>query len=272
MSAVTVGIIGGTGWIGRGIAQHLLDQSVVMPDQLWIANRSGEHLPEQWHDSAIHYTSDHQALADACDVVILSVRPQQLPEVSFSLHSQLLVSVMAGVTIERLVDLTNATSVARAMPNAAIEIGESFTPWYSRYLSLTHQDWLRRILTAFGQAYVCENESQLEYFTALTGSGQGVLTAIAGSMMQSAVVQGLSPELAEQAVRQLFSGIGQLMAVDELSPQARADVCLDYAGTTAAAIQGMRDNGLDKAIRAGLDAAYHKASSDMTASDDHQDH
>ena len=56
MSAVTVGIIGGTGWIGRGIAQHLLDQSVVMPDQLWIANRSGEHLPEQWHDSAIHYT------------------------------------------------------------------------------------------------------------------------------------------------------------------------------------------------------------------------
>ncbi len=169
MAGFTVGIIGGTGWIGQGIAQHLLGQAVVSPDQLWIANRSGARLSGQWADSPIHYTENHQALADACDVVILSVRPQQLVGVNFTLHSQLLLSVMAGVTIERLVELTNATSVARAMPNAAIEIGESFTPWYSRYLSLTHQDWLRRILTAFGHAHVCENEKQLEYFTALTG-------------------------------------------------------------------------------------------------------
>ena len=50
---------------------------------------------------------------------------------------QLLVSVMAGATIEQLVERT-ATSVVRAMPNAAIEIGQSYTPWYSRYLSLAH--------------------------------------------------------------------------------------------------------------------------------------
>ena len=263
MLDLTIGIIGGTGWIGQGIAQHLLKTSTIDPEQLWIANRSGEHLIGAYAQAPVHYTHDHQALVDACDVVILSVRPHQLEHVSFNCGSQLLISVMAGVTIERLVELTGATSVVRAMPNAAIEIGQSFTPWYSRYLSLTHQDWLRRILGCFGHSHVCNHEAQLDYFTALTGSGQGVLTAVASSMVEAAIEQGIPRASANDAMRYLFSGIGQLMAVDECSPTERAQVCLDYAGTTAAAIQALRDHDLDHVMRAGLAAAYEKASSDM---------
>ena len=82
-------------------------------------------------------------------------------------------------------------------------------------------------------------------------------------MIEAAIAQGVDAALAEQAIRQLFSGVGQLIMQDELNPQDRAQVCLDYAGTTAAAITALRDTGLDKVMRAGIEAAYLKAQSDM---------
>lgn len=265
MSALRIGIIGGTGWIGRAMAEQLLHHQVITAEQLWIANRSGQRLNGD-HTAGIHYTQDHQALVDACDVVVLSVRPQDMTAINISLHSQLLVSVMAGVTIEQLVERTQATSVVRAMPNAAIEIGQSYTPWYSRYLSLAHQDIWLKMVNALGYSQVCETEHQLIALTALTGSGQGILTAIATSMIQASQVYAMPSEMMDQAMRYLFSGIGQLMQADFLSPPQRAQVCLDYAGTTAAAISGMRQHGLQQAIQAGVDAAFEKANSNMASS------
>ena len=70
MSALRIGIIGGTGWIGRAMAEQLLHHQVITAEQLWIANRSGQRLNGD-HAAGIHYTQDHQALVDACDVVVL---------------------------------------------------------------------------------------------------------------------------------------------------------------------------------------------------------
>jgi len=37
----TIGIIGGSGMLGRAISQAILDQKVVAPADFWISNRSG---------------------------------------------------------------------------------------------------------------------------------------------------------------------------------------------------------------------------------------
>jgi len=261
MNQVKIGIIGGTGIIGSGIAKFLLLHET-SADNLWICNRSQKNLLCDNADM-VNYTSDSQELIDACDVVIIAVRPTDFANMVLRFNSQLLISVMAGVTIEALKERTQASSIVRAMPNAAVEIGKSFTPWYSRYLSFDHQLLVRYILSSSGDEYALSTELQLDYFTALTGSGQGMLAAIAASMQESAVLAGVKPVLAEKAIRSLFSGIGQLIEHDDLSPIDRASDCVDYAGTTAEGINGMRASGLDKVIRNGIEQAYLKAQSNM---------
>ena len=36
MSALRIGIIGGTGWIGRAMAEQLLHHQVITAEQLWL--------------------------------------------------------------------------------------------------------------------------------------------------------------------------------------------------------------------------------------------
>lgn len=74
-----LGIVGGTGWLGGAIAKRLLSQGFIAPDDLHLSNRSGKRDGfELWPDVTI--TPDNQALVDACDCVVLAVRPEQLRE------------------------------------------------------------------------------------------------------------------------------------------------------------------------------------------------
>ena len=68
---ITIGIIGGSGMLGRAIALAQLEQKAVAPANLWISNRSGSRAG--FEDFAgVTVTSDNQALADACDLILLS--------------------------------------------------------------------------------------------------------------------------------------------------------------------------------------------------------
>ena len=39
----TLGIVGGTGWLGGAIATRLLTRRFLTPQRLWLSNRSGAH-------------------------------------------------------------------------------------------------------------------------------------------------------------------------------------------------------------------------------------
>ncbi len=72
--AGTLGIVGGNGQLGSAIARGLLTAGAIAPEALWISARSGwaEALAD-W--PGVTVTADNQALADACDTVLLSVPP-----------------------------------------------------------------------------------------------------------------------------------------------------------------------------------------------------
>jgi pyrroline-5-carboxylate reductase len=72
-AAFSIGIIGGSGMLGRAIALALL-RSGWPETRLWIANRSGSRAGFEDHPG-VTLTADNQALTDACDLVLLSVPP-----------------------------------------------------------------------------------------------------------------------------------------------------------------------------------------------------
>ena len=113
-----IGIIGGNGWIGGAIARALVGTERVPEERLTLSCRS---TPPDWLPEA-HWTHDNQALADRSDVIILSVRPQDWPAIAVTAPGKLVVSVMAGVTLDDIAARLGTDRVVRALPNAAAAV------------------------------------------------------------------------------------------------------------------------------------------------------
>ena len=102
-----IGIIGGTGMLGGAIAQGLLDRKAVPAADLWVSNRSGSRAGlEQFPQ--VNVTTDNAELSEACEIIILSLPPALAREIALSVPERLVISVMAGVTIEELQAITRS--------------------------------------------------------------------------------------------------------------------------------------------------------------------
>lgn len=250
-----VGIIGGTGWIGRSIARALLSADLVDPGSLMLSGRSVTNADvATWPD--VVYTIDNEFLTQRSDIVILSVRPEQFPTVAIDAQRPLVISVMAGVSVRTIGIHTNAKRIVRAMPNAAAELGKSYTPWFAAAgVEPSDKEWVQAAFEACGTADEVFNETDIDYLTGLTGSGPAFIALLADAMLSHAITHGLSHEFSVRAVRRLIGGCGPLVAEGDMLPAQIVDTFLSYKGTTAAGLQTMIAQGFVGAVHAGLVAA-----------------
>ncbi len=256
---LSLGIVGGTGWLGGAIARALLRNGFVAPERLWLSSRSGA-APAFAAWPSLHVTTRNQDLAESCPALLLAVPPHDFPNIGIDAAERLVVSVMAGVTIDQMAKVTGASRIVRAMSNPAAELGLAYSPWCASEAATAEDRVLvQALFEACGQADEVPNEGQIDVFTALTGPVPGFVACYADCMIAAAVKRGIAPAIAERAVRQLFHASGVLLARAEESPAAHVQTLIDYAGTTAAGLQVMRDSPLSAAIEAGLAAAYDKA-------------
>lgn len=256
--AAQIGIIGGHGWLGNAMAQAAVASGAVDPSRLTLSGRSDQHgaaaLP------GVRSTRDNQELVDRCEVVVLSVRPDQFQGVRIAARGRLVISVMAGVPAAAIAAQTGAEAVVRALPNAAAAIGRSFTPWYATPpVSAERRQLVQTLFTACGEAAEVPREAHIDYCVGLTGSGAAFPALLAQAMTAHAIAQGLPPDLARRAARAVVAGASQLFADASGDPAQIVQAMLDYCGTTAAALQAMLDQGFTGAVAAGLEAAAAKA-------------
>ncbi|MDH3791439.1 MAG: NAD(P)-binding domain-containing protein, partial [Rhodospirillales bacterium] len=186
MTLRTLGIVGGTGWLGGVLARGMLTAGVVSAEDLWLSNRSGRTDGfESWPE--VHFTTDNGELVGQCGVVLLAVLPGQLAALGIDAGDRLVVSVMAGATVARLRAFTGAARVVRSMPTFTAEQGLSYTPWYATpEVSAAERARVQELLAPSGLAEQVETEDLIDVFTALTGSGPGFVAYVADAMTMSA--------------------------------------------------------------------------------------
>lgn len=250
-----LGIIGGNGQLGSAIARGLLNAQAITPSALWISARSGraEALAD-W--SGITVTRDNQALADACDTILLSVPPAAMGAVGIRAPDRLVISVMAGITRARLAAETGAARIVRAMSSPAAAERLAYSPWIgSPAVTAADRARVRAIFSACGRTDELVEEAHIDHFTAMTGPVPGFVALFADCMIRYAVAEGIAGPVAEGAVRQLFLASGHVLARGAASPAEQVRAMIDYAGTTAAGLEAMERAGISRVIAEGLDAA-----------------
>lgn len=255
----SIGIIGGSGMLGGAIARALLQQGDWPASRLWISNRGGSRAGFDDHPH-VTVTTDNQQLASACDLILLAVPPEHADDLRIRASDRLVVSVMAGITVQRITRLTGAARVVRAMSSPAAERGLAYSPWFGT-AALTARDEARvtALFTPCGLTDRIAQEDQIDLFTAMTGPVPGFVALFAQLVAGYATQHGIPPRIADRAVRQLFLGAGIIMAEDAKSPDEHVQEMIDYAGTTAAGLQSLQGSSIAQDLRAGLDASVARA-------------
>lgn len=254
-----LGIIGGNGQLGSAIARGLLTAGAIAPEALWVSARSGraEALAD-W--PGITVTTDNQALAGACDTVLLSVPPAGFGAVGIAASDRLVISVMAGVTRARLAAGTGAARIVRAMSSPAAGDRLAYSPWIgSEAVTAADRQVVRAIFAACGATDEVAEEDHIDQFTAMTGPVPGFVALFADCMIRHAEAQGIAPDIAERAIRQLFRASGEALEAGAASPADQVRAMVDYAGTTAAGLVAMEEAGIAAVIADGLGAAVARA-------------
>jgi pyrroline-5-carboxylate reductase len=92
---------------------------------------------------------------------------------------------MAGIPLSQLSEQLKTGRVVRALPNAAAEVGKSYTPWVATaHVNDRDRCSVRGIFDAFGAADEVMNEAEIDYLTGLSGSGPAFPALLATAMMR----------------------------------------------------------------------------------------
>ncbi|MDR1461160.1 MAG: pyrroline-5-carboxylate reductase [Campylobacteraceae bacterium] len=163
--------------------------------------------------------------------VILCIKPHALQKVShfFQGEAKLVISVLAGTTIETLQKEIKAKSYIRAMPNIAASYGKSMTSVTGDKIS---KDEALKILNAIGKTLWLESEKELDIATVLTGSSPAFLALVAESLIDGAVKEGLKRADAFALTKGLFEGFAELLE-NYPHPALIKDAVMSPNGVTA---------------------------------------
>lgn len=214
----------------------------------------------------IPYTDNAEAARQG-DVVILSVKPQRLSNVMAGLSGHikpgaLVLSIIAGASIDQLTRGLKHTPIVRSMPNTPAQIGEGITVWTaSSAVTEAQREMAGRILSALGEHIFLEEEYYLDMATALSGTGPAYVFLFMEAMVDAGVHLGFPRRIAEQLVAQTVRGsVDYYTKRDDPVHLARLrNEVTSPGGTSAAALYYLEKAGFRTAISRAIWAAYERS-------------
>jgi pyrroline-5-carboxylate reductase len=197
---------------------------------------------------------------------VLAVKPQIIGAVLAQLEpaigpETLVISIAAGIGLQRLTTGLNTQRVIRTMPNTPAQIGKGITGAVAANgVTTADRAIAMALLQAAGPAVWLDAESQIDAVTAVSGSGPAYVFHLVEALAAAGKRQGLAPEIAMQLARQTVIGSAALLEADPApAAQLRQNVTSPNGTTAAALAVLMGDDGLTSLIDRAVEAARQRS-------------
>jgi len=195
---------------------------------------------------------------------VVAVKPPDVPAVCGALKSvgdrAPVLSIAAGVTTASLESgLAPGTPVVRAMPNTAALVGaaaSALAPGSSA--GDAELDWAEGILGAVGTV-VRVDEGLLDAVTGLSGSGPAYLFLVVEALIDAGVLAGLTRPVSAALATQTLVGVGKLLVDTGEPPILLRTAVTSPAGTTAAGLRVLEQQGVRAALLDAVMAATERS-------------
>ncbi|WP_027420611.1 pyrroline-5-carboxylate reductase [Crocinitomix catalasitica] len=210
----------------------------------------------------------YENLADClptADIIFLAVKPYHCEELMKEMkpqvnQDQLIVSLMAGVTIPYMQELLGIHKIIRTMPNLPAKVGKGVTSFTeSKAVSRVEMLMVRNLLDTTGVSIHVIDESFIDKSTGISGSGPAYVFYFMQSMMEAAKKMGFSTNDGKLLVSTTFEGAIELFNQSDLTPSTWMDKVASKGGTTRAALDSMDKNNVEDLIKQAAFAAFDRA-------------
>lgn len=255
----------GAGRLGESLIRGFLRSEWRGPADLVVTARRPERLEELRAAHGVEATSDNAAATRGAPLVVLAVKPQDLPVVLAEIApavtgEQTLLSVAAGTTTAFIEShLPEGARVVRAMPNAPALVDEGIAGIcagaHAREQDL---DVAEEALGHLGSV-VRVGEASMDAVTAISGSGPAYFALLAEAMIEAGLLLGLSRDVSTRLVVQTMFGSALLLRDEGMHPVELREAVTSPGGTTTRAIRELERSGVRAAFLSAISAAAERS-------------
>lgn len=257
-------LIVGAGNMGQTYARSFLSSRFINAKDLYLLERRARGTDIADIPLSNVKTEPGNFITEA-DIIVLSVKPQDFSvageQISRFVHSgQLVLSIMAGITINSIYALLGTNKIVRAMPNLPSQIGMGMTVFTSSAdMDKKELFIMQNLINTTGKSVYVEDENMIDAATAISGSGPAYVYYFMDAMIQAGVKMGFSLSEAELLVNQTFMGAVHLQNQSNLTCGEWINRVASKGGTTEAALQVFGNGKVNTNVEEALFAACRRA-------------
>jgi pyrroline-5-carboxylate reductase len=240
----------GAGKMGGILLQAFLKENLFAPSQIHATVGHTERaiaLSTQW---GVDVSTDNRAAAGESDLILIGVKPFQVPELIEEIKSALtpsktIVSFAASVKTRSIEDAAGIQiGVIRAMPNTPSALGAGAAGLCrGRFVREEQMELARRIFETVGRTVVVD-EKHMDAVTGLSASGPAYIYIIIEALAEAGVKVGLPRDTATQLAAQTAYGAAKMVLETGYHPALLKDAVTTPAGCTIDGILELEEGGL----------------------------
>ncbi|RMH81216.1 MAG: pyrroline-5-carboxylate reductase [Acidobacteria bacterium] len=186
-------------------------------------------------------------LLEVSNWLLLSVKPKDalglLSELKGMIGDRLLVSVVAGLSLSKMEELVGGAKLIRTMPNINALVGKATIAFTcGGGVSEEEKEKFIKLFSNCGSLYEID-ESLMEAFTALAGSGPAFVFKFVHAMALAGVMEGFSYERARDIVLDTVLGSCELLKELGGNPEEWVVKVTSPGGTTIEGIGVLEERG-----------------------------
>ena len=255
----------GCGNMGMAFAKSFLQYDLVKKDDLLLIEKSTDRSESLKAEKAGVVVDTIGSHVGESDLIILSVKPQDFGSVHEALRAvvqphQVVLSIMAGISIQQIQEKLGHPLVVRAMPNTPAMLGMGITGFTAAVeVDRANLRQVENLINATGRSIFLEEEAMLDAVTALSGSGPAYFYYVVKAMIEAGKQMGFSDAVSALLVRQTMLGAYHLINTADKSLDDLIQAVASKGGTTEAALREFESGALADTLVAGIKAAQVRA-------------
>ena len=258
----------GFGNIASAIVTPLLDNKLIQPENVFcIVNteKSLENIKKNYKHNINVYKSgskESKIIWD-CQYKLLSIKPQQFNDISEVHHiknkDNLIVSILAGVSINRLTQKFPNHKCVRVVTNIPITIGKGLTgiSW-GEEITEDQKQFTKKLFENTSKIYEF-TEDYLDIFLALTSSGPAIIALIIEALSDGGLSGGLPKIISEELVMEMILGTICLIKENKLTTSELKNLVTSPGGTTISALRVLEKKSVRSALMESIVSASNRS-------------
>jgi len=258
----------GFGNIASAIVTPLLNNKLIQPENVFClvnSEKSLENIKKNYGYNINVYksgTKESKIIWD-CLYKLLSIKPQQLNDISEAHHikikDNLIVSILAGVSINRLTQKFPNHKCVRVVTNIPITIGKGLTgiSW-GEEITEDQKQFTKKLFENTSKIYEF-NEDYLDIFLALTSSGPAIISLNIEALSDGGLSGGLPKKISEELVMEMILGTICLIKENKLTTSELKNLVTSPGGTTISALRVLEKKSIRSALIESIVSASNRS-------------